>query len=196
MPELEHYRKSVVTVSADTSVGEAAERMREEGVGCLVVLAEDRHPVGIVTDRDLTIRVVAAGRDAKTPVSAVMSHPLVTLAPNDRIERFVEHMGAQGFRRIPVVREKEVVGLVTLDDLLVALGEELGNLGEATRREFRSARRAARMTHVRREIEETVEDLQKGVRKLLPQLERVTGEAREALAKKVDGIRDRLKRLM
>ena len=86
MPRVEHYRKNVICIRADASAKQAAERMRDEGVGSLVVLAEDEHPVGILTDRDLTLRVVGAGREASTPVSAVMSHPLVTLSPEDPLE--------------------------------------------------------------------------------------------------------------
>ena len=76
MSQVDQYVQKAVTVSASAPVREAAEQMQKEGVGFVVVVAEDGHPLGLLTDRDLALRVVATGREAGiTPTSAVMSHP-------------------------------------------------------------------------------------------------------------------------
>jgi CBS domain-containing protein len=197
MAQVEHYQKGVITVATDAPVREAAECMLMQGVGCVVVLAEDGHPVGVVTDRDLAVRVVAAGREAGiTPVSAVMTHPVVTASPSDPIERVVEVMQSHGVRRVPVIGEKGVVGLVSLDDLLVALSGELRELGEAARREVRDTRRAARVEHFRRELRGTFQELEETFQGIVHRLESAGGHARERLVHELDAMRERIRKLV
>lgn len=141
MREAEHYRKAVAVAGAHDSVQDIALQMRDEGLGCLVIVDAERRPVGIVTDRDLALRVVAAGRRAtETRAESVMSRPLVTAAPTDALEAVIDRMRRAGIRRVPIVRDDHLVGIVTLDDLVVHLGCELEGLGEALRRQLRDAR--------------------------------------------------------
>ena len=131
--EVEHYAKDVVVVTPETPVDELARRMRDAGVGCVVVALDDV-PRGVVTDRDLVVRVVAKGLDpSATRASAVMSAPVVTADARDPIPEVARVMSAHAVRRIPVTRDGRLWGIVTYDDLVAMLGAELRNLGEGAR---------------------------------------------------------------
>jgi CBS domain-containing protein len=121
----------------------AAERMRARGVGCLVVLDPERRPNGILTDRDLVLRVIAEGRDPEaTRVLDVMTQPVRVAAEESPIDDCLRLMRSGGFRRVPVVdRAGRLAGLVTLDDVLGLLAEEFEQVGALLSRE--SPRRAA-----------------------------------------------------
>jgi signal-transduction protein with cAMP-binding, CBS, and nucleotidyltransferase domain len=112
-------------------VREVARRMRVEGIGCVVVLGDRDAPQGLVTDRDLALRVVAKRRDGATPVAEVMSAPLASVGPGENLQSVARRMSEDGIRRLPVVEAGRLVGLVSYDDLLVALARELHDLGEA-----------------------------------------------------------------
>lgn len=188
MREAEHFHKEVATVRAGASVQEVAEQMASEAVGCLVVVDEQAQPIGVVTDRDLALRVVAAGGRAKdTTAETVMSRPPVTAAPTDSIQGVIERMCTHGIRRVPVVRDERVVGLVSLDDLVVQLGRELDSLGDAIRHQFREARRSAQLDAIREEVG-------KRLRALVEQVERAGGQTRESLTRELESLRERLRR--
>lgn len=112
----------------------AAERMKVENVGTLIVLDGARKPVGILTDRDLALRVVARGLDPrKTKVEEVMSAHPRWVSEGTAIEDAVETMRGLAVRRLPVVDAgQRLVGIVSLDDVLELVAEELGNLGKIT----------------------------------------------------------------
>lgn len=130
---VDHYHRDVATIRADADVAVLAEQMRNTDVGCIVVVGDAEEPLGVVTDRDLALRVVAAGLDPRaTPVSTIMSAPVVTAEESQPIEEIVETMTARGIRRIPVLSHGRLVGIVTFDDLVVAFGRELQQLGRAT----------------------------------------------------------------
>jgi CBS domain-containing protein len=109
----------------------AARRMESENVGALVVLDAGKRPTGLVTDRDLALRVVAEGRDPKSVrVSEVMSAHPSTIEESAPIEDAVAMMRRVGVRRLPVVDAKgALVGIATVDDVLDLLAGELGDLG-------------------------------------------------------------------
>lgn len=108
-----------VALQAGTSLVEAARAMRDHDVGNVLVL-EDDTVRGIVTDRDITVRAVAEGRDPKGSVLAeICSERMVTLAPDDTIERAVSLMRDRAVRRLPVVESGRPVGIVSLGDLAV-----------------------------------------------------------------------------
>jgi CBS domain-containing protein len=99
--------------------------MLRSHVGAVVVVQAGR-PVGIVTDRDLALRVVAAGRSGDTPVRDVMSENLVTVRFDAQLDDVALRMREQGVRRVPIVDAAgALVGLVSLDDLYVLLSGEL-----------------------------------------------------------------------
>jgi CBS domain-containing protein len=126
--------RSVPTVVPTTTVAEVARRMEERNVGCLVVV-RGAEPVGVVTDRDLVLRVLRRGDDPRAvPVERVMSRPAV-VAEDD-----LDPVGAaallrrHGVRRLPIVDGKRaLVGLVTMDDLLSWFGRGQEQLGAVVR---------------------------------------------------------------
>jgi CBS domain-containing protein len=130
-------RRPVCTLPPDALCREAAQLMRDEGVGCVVV-AERGRPLGIVTDRDLAVRVIAAGRaPEKTLLRDVMSGEPVFLASERGLDQVLATMRQQHVRRIPVVdAEGRLEGVLALDDLLPLLADQLGDLAEAIRGEL------------------------------------------------------------
>src|SRR5688500_18027533 len=105
-----------LAVEAQTSVREAARLMESEDVGSLPVVQEGARLVGVVTDRDVAIRVVAAGRDPEsTPVGEIASRDLVTLTPEDDLDDALALMAREQVRSLPVdVRADELAGVPSL----------------------------------------------------------------------------------
>jgi CBS domain-containing protein len=130
-------RRPVCTLPPEATCQEAAQVLRDERVGCVVV-AEDERPLGIVTDRDLVLRVMAAGREpGKTPLREVMSAEPVFLTKERGFDQLLATMRQQGVRRVPVVDEAgRLEGVVSFDDLLPLLSDQLGELAEAIREEL------------------------------------------------------------
>lgn len=128
---LTQFRRPVVHVDADTPVSAAARAMRDQHVGCLIV-TRDQRPIGIVTDRDLVLRVLAAELDpATTPLSRCVTYDPITALENESVATAVGRMRNAGVRRIPIVdHEGRIVGIVTTDDLFGELGHELSELCE------------------------------------------------------------------
>ena len=124
---LARFTCPLATVHADDTVEAAARTMRDRKVGSLLLLRAG-HPVGIVTDRDLAIRVMAEGRDAsKEKVGDFVTYDPITIAVHEGIETAVALMRRHGVRRLPLVDEAGMaIGMVTADDLLVLLGGEVG----------------------------------------------------------------------
>jgi CBS domain-containing protein len=125
--------RSVTIAFKQTPLNGAARLMRENHVGCLVVVDEvggKRTVVGVLTDRDIVTAVVAADLDSSTlHVEDVMSTDLVTAREDDSLIDLMHTMRRKGVRRIPVVGgQDELIGVVTLDDVLDILAQELGLL--------------------------------------------------------------------
>lgn len=130
--------REVDLADAEETVVVAAQRMRERAVGTLMVLGEARQPLGIVTDRDLVERVLAAGLDpATTTVEEVMTREPKTISEEGAIESALALMRSGRFRRLPVVDgQGQLVGLLSLDDVLVLLAEEFRDVGNLLEREM------------------------------------------------------------
>ncbi|WP_438014823.1 CBS domain-containing protein [Sorangium sp. So ce315] len=107
-----------------------ARRMRDFRVGCVVV-TQGARAIGILTDRDLVLRVMADGRQPdKTLVSEIVTYDPTTLQQTDSIETALRLMRERGVRRLPIVRhDGKVTGIVTADDLTVMLASALADLG-------------------------------------------------------------------
>jgi CBS domain-containing protein len=127
----------VHTATRDETARDAARRMRECGVGTLVVVDEAGHPAGLLTDRDLAVRVVAEGRDAaRTRVEEVASPMPITVLEDTSIESALGTMRTGRLRRLPVVDGmNRVVGIVSLDDVLELVAEEFRLIGGLLERE-------------------------------------------------------------
>ena len=109
----------VVTVEAEATVREAVELMNRNEIGCLVVVDEEEKPVGIITERDLLKRVLGKRKDpVRAKVKDIMSKPLVTGTPHMDIEAAVRLMFKHKIKKLPVVENGWLVGLVTLTDLV------------------------------------------------------------------------------
>lgn len=130
---LSKYGKTVGKVTPRASAREACREMAQRQIGCVVVVSDDEKPIGIVTDRDVALRVVAEGRDPeRTPVEDIMSTGLTTLPVDASFESATRLMRDRQVRRIPLVgADGRVEGLVSLDDFVLLLGMELGNLASA-----------------------------------------------------------------
>ncbi len=127
--------RTVHIASPDESVREAARRMREADVGTLVVVDDKRNPLGVVTDRDVTLRCVAASRDPDaTPVAAVMTAPAHCVSEATAIEEALGCMAGRGARRLVVTDDAgRLVGILALDDVLELLVEEAEVIGRLLR---------------------------------------------------------------
>ncbi len=130
-------RRAVETVPTTASCTEAARRMRDADVGSVIV-AEGGRPLGIVSDRDLAVRVLATGSDPETLcVADVMSRKPIFVSQARDVPYVLELMRDMAVRRIPVVDDNhQLVGVVALDDIILALSSELAAVAETIRKEM------------------------------------------------------------
>lgn len=129
-------RKPLIDVRPDQTVLEAAQRMRSGHVGSVFVTdQEGGRPLGVLTDRDIVVRVVGAGLDpAATSVRDVMTPSPTTLRADESIDQALFRMREKGVRRLPIVDGRgKLTGTVSLDDLLVLLSAELGQTAAVVR---------------------------------------------------------------
>jgi CBS domain-containing protein len=118
----EHMTRSLLTVPADATLGEAAGAMAERGVGAVVVMEGDAI-AAILTERDV-MKAVAAGQDGSAPVAEWMTRHPETVEPEDTTDHAASLMIHGGFRHLPVVVDGQVVGIVSIRDLMkVALDD-------------------------------------------------------------------------
>lgn len=135
-------RRDVVTIAPDASLGEAAHAMREKHVGLLIVVGPaaangDRQVQGVLTDRDIVITVV--GRDAEAnglKVMDVMTRNPLLVSEGDPVEGALGLMREDGVRRVPVVGlRNQLVGVMSIDDVLNRMAEQLAAISGAIRGE-------------------------------------------------------------
>ncbi len=137
-------QRRVITVRKTEELTHAAELMREHHIGYLVVVELDladglARPIGVLTDRDIVVTVVARAADPRALTAGdVMTQQPVTVADSDSVEKALEEMRRIGVRRVPVVgRRGELVGVLSLDDVLETLAGEVQNLVGSVRNERR-----------------------------------------------------------
>ena len=125
MKVFEAMTPDVVTVSPDATLTEAARLMRESDIGPLPV-CEDKRIVGMLTDRDITVRAIAEGRDPNaTRVSEVMTPEVISCMEADDVERAAQLMQGAQLRRLLVVdAEGRLAGIVSLGDLALQTGDD------------------------------------------------------------------------
>ncbi|MDH3211913.1 MAG: CBS domain-containing protein [Myxococcales bacterium] len=130
-------QRPVLRLPPEATCAEAATMMRDENVGAIVI-SESGRPLGMVTDRDLVIRVIADGMEAeKTQLRDVMSGEPIFLGGERSIEQVIAAMRNLAIRRIPVVdHEGQLCGLVSMDDMLILLADQLGDLAQVIRQEI------------------------------------------------------------
>ncbi|MGH9183903.1 MAG: CBS domain-containing protein [Acidimicrobiales bacterium] len=107
------------TVAASDSIADAARRMKAENIGDVLVVRDER-VCGLVTDRDIVVRVVAEGRDIDgTRVEEICSGDLVCLTPQDTVEDAVRVMAERAVRRLPIAEGGRPLGVVSIGDLAI-----------------------------------------------------------------------------
>ena len=123
--------KAVISVDASVNVNDAAKMMEDAKVGAIIVM-ENNTPIGIITDRDFAIKIVAHAYPITTPVKKIMSHPLIGVDPEESVWTVADLMYKRGVRKIPVMDEDKVVGIITATDLVnqfaVSTEEEMKNM--------------------------------------------------------------------
>ena len=115
--------KNVVTIDVDKTVFEAAELMCTNGIGCLVI-TDKAVPVGIVTERDFLRRIVAKRASFDIKISEIMSRSLVTVNPDASIREAARIMSTNKIRRLPVLKENKLVGILVAADLARIVGKK------------------------------------------------------------------------
>lgn len=132
--------KPVVTASVNMTIAEAARAMRTKSVGALVVVNAGR-PLGMLTDRDIAMDVVAQGKDPDAVrVGDVMRKKPVTIREDLGILDAVRTFAKTGVRRLPVVTKGgTLVGIIAMDDLVMLLGNEMGHMAAALSAGLRKA---------------------------------------------------------
>jgi CBS domain-containing protein len=117
-----------VVIAPEATVQEAAVRMEEDAVGTVLV-AEEGVLRGIVTDRDLAVRAIAHGRDPEeTAVRELMSAPVVTVEVTDDVDVVYHRFRRSAIRRLPVLDGDQLVGVLSLDDLLMDVFQRMADL--------------------------------------------------------------------
>ncbi len=140
MPVSEVCNREVVIVRAQDSALDAAQLMRTHHVGDVVVVEDrggTRVPIGIVTDRDLVVEIMAAKLNpAAITASDIMVPELAAVKENVGLFEAIEYMRAKGVRRLPVVDDNGgLIGILTLDDLLELLADEMKALAKLVKQE-------------------------------------------------------------
>lgn len=121
-----------VVLQTSATVVEAARCMRDDNIGDVLVM-EDGHLRGIVTDRDIVVRALASGLPASTPVGQICSGDPICVSPDDGVDAAISLMRQHAIRRIPVVEDGRPVGIVSIGDLAEERDPEsvLGEISEA-----------------------------------------------------------------
>jgi CBS domain-containing protein len=135
LESLSRSREELVTASPETTAADLADMMRTRKVGSVVIKSGDR-PVGIVTDRDVALAVAGDQRSpTETTARDMMSGDLVTVDVDEGVSDVCQKMSEHGIRRIPVMDGDELVGILTLDDLVVLLEDEMGDISSVIKSE-------------------------------------------------------------
>jgi CBS domain-containing protein len=148
------FDKQVSTVAETATATEVARTLSDAAVGCVVVTDPAKRPVGMITDRDLMERALD---QPEVPASEFMSFPLTVVDSEASLEHIIGLMRERKIRRIPVVHESELTALISLDDILVAVGNELTGLGNAFRHAIGRARRDQSLKRLRDDVHATVD---------------------------------------
>lgn len=127
-------REELVSADAERSVRELCQLMGEQKVGCIVIESDDE-PAGILTDRDVAMAFGAGKPIGEWTAADIMNRDPFTADADDGIFELCAAMSEHGVRRVPVVEDGELFGIVTLDDLVVLLEDEMRNISQVIRKE-------------------------------------------------------------
>jgi len=125
--------KNVISIDSSLTVKDAAKMMTDAKVGCLVV-TKDNAPAGMLTERDLVRRVISIDKPSSTPVSEVMSTPLITAKPDYNLWELAQTMKTKKIHKIPIEKDNRLVGIITATDIVrlhsLATGSEICKITE------------------------------------------------------------------
>lgn len=119
VPVVEIMTQTPITIDPLATVADAAKVMREKDIGSLVVVDDGGRPTGIVTERDLVTKVAASDlQPSRVQVKDIMTSPLVAVHPHEEVAEAAKVMSQRKIRRLPVVKEGKLVGMITENDIL------------------------------------------------------------------------------
>ena len=132
-----YCHKPVIRIALEANISEACQLMEQNNVGCLIAERQGKL-CGIITDRDIALRVAGAKRDPdKTIVKDIMTPDPIRISVDKELRQLTAMMHAYHVRRVPIVNGFDTtVGIVTLDDLIAQLGDEMSEIGKAISEEF------------------------------------------------------------
>jgi CBS domain-containing protein len=114
---------SVLSVNSSVPAYEAAKLMENSKAGAVVVL-ENQVPVGLVTNRDLTIKIIAHSYPSDTPIRRIMSTPLISINPETEINDAAELMASKQIRKLPIISDDKVIGMVIASEVSLENSEQ------------------------------------------------------------------------
>jgi CBS domain-containing protein len=109
--------KSVISVDASMTINETAKMMEDAKVGAVIIM-ENNVPVGIVTDKDFAVKVAAHAYEISSPVKQIMSSPLLSINSDESVRNAADLMFERGVRKLPVLNDDKVVGIITATDIV------------------------------------------------------------------------------
>ncbi len=108
----------VVTADEETPISKISKDMEISGIGCVVITSKGK-PAGIITDRDIAIKVIIGNRrPSEIKAKEVMDSPLITIEPDASVEKACELLAEKGIRRLPVIEEDMLVGIISVRNIL------------------------------------------------------------------------------
>ena len=113
---------SVLSVNSTVPAYEAAKLMENSKAGAIVVL-ENQVPVGIVTNKDLTVKIIAHSYPSDTPIRRIMSTPLIFINPETEINTAAELMASKKIRKLPIISDDKVVGIIIASDIALKISD-------------------------------------------------------------------------
>ncbi len=125
-------RTDFATVERDHTALRVARLMKERNLGAVIVVDEKRRPIGVLTDRDLVVRVFAESLAPDTPVDEIMTHPVHAVSRDALVFDALREMARRHVRRLPVIdaETKAIIGLANADEALLILTTEMANIAE------------------------------------------------------------------
>ena len=110
-------KTNVISIDSSKTIKEAACMMDDSNVGC-VIITKDNMPVGIITERDFVKRIVAKNKDLSSPLSQVMSAPIITINSDETVWEAAEKMKQNSIHKLPAIDDNKVTGIITTTDLV------------------------------------------------------------------------------
>ncbi|MAE27353.1 MAG: CBS domain-containing protein [Planctomycetota bacterium] len=189
-------RRRFETIGTGESVGAAARLMGAARAGILLVRDDSGALAGVVTDRDLSLRVVGHGRDGThLPIGEIMSRPAHTCELTDDLAEALERMNRHGIRRMPALAQGKPVGLLVLDDVLHHVAGELRDLSHEARSRHDHPT-SQRIQSTSGSPENILAELEERLGKLRGKLRAANWHAREAFLGELDEIKARLRQVL